>query len=233
MKRNDVVYILRNNIATDEVRYSVRSVVKNFPYKRIWFFGGKPEGLEPDCYVEYQQEGVSKWERSTNTVRKICQTDELTEDFWLFNDDFFIIDKVKEFPPYILGSLDRRVQRIFNKHHASTGYSRKLSDTQRILKQKNCDQLDYAVHCPILINRAKALETLSKFKGYPMFRSLYGNHHSIGGVVTRDFTIFGLDELPRDGVNIVSTTDQSFRDGVVGKYIRDMFKESCKYERLC
>lgn len=233
MKRNDIVYVLKNGIRSDEIRYSVRSVVKNFPCKRIWFVGGKPDGIEPDRYIEYQQLGSSKWERSTATIRIIATTEDITEDFWLFNDDFFIVKKLTQFQPMILGTLERRVQRIYDKHNMQTAYSNKLQETRQILKRNKLDTLDYAVHCPILINKTKALKTLKKFRGYPMFRSLYGNHHRIGGQVTDDYKVFGLDELPRDNVAVVSTTDKSFRDGVVGQYIRDMFSDPSKYERLC
>jgi len=232
MKRNDIVYILKNDIDTDEILYSVRSVVKNFPYDRIWFYGGKPKGLEPDRHVEYKQIGASKWDRSTDTVRQICSNDEITKDFWLFNDDFFIVEKIDDLPPMILGTLGRRVQKIYDKHNMNTKYSRQLQDTLGVLKRNKYDRLDYAVHCPILINRDKGLQTIKKFSGHPMFRSLYGNHHAIGGQVTEDFKVFGLDELPREGVAIVSTTDKSWRDGKVGRYIRDMFNEPCKYERI-
>ena len=36
--KHDVVYLLKNNYkSTDELRYSIRSVVKNFPYRKIVF----------------------------------------------------------------------------------------------------------------------------------------------------------------------------------------------------
>lgn len=230
MKKHDVVYILKNDVRPDELRYSVRSVVANFPHRRVYFYGGKPDGIDPDVYVPFDQTGSSKWERSTSTIKEICKNDDITEDFWLFNDDFFIIRKVTNFPPMVMGSLDYRVQRIFKKHNMNTSYSQRLRDTQRILKQQGYDQLDYACHCPMLINRAKALKTLKKFNSFPMFRSLYGNHHKVGGVLTDDFKIFDMDVLPRDGVAIVSTTDKTFKAGKVGEYIRNMFSEPCEYE---
>ena len=228
--KHDVVYILKNDISSDEIRYSLRSVVANFPHRRVYFYCGKPEGIDPDVHVSFQQVGGSKWIRSTSTIKEICNNDDITEDFWLFNDDFFIIRKITEFPTMVMGSLDYRVQRIFKKHNMNTNYAQRLRDTQKILKQYGYDQLDYACHCPMLINRAKALQTLKKFRSYPMFRSLYGNHHKVGGVLTDDFKIFDMDALPRDGVSIVSTTDKSWKHGKVGEYLRLMFAEPCEYE---
>ena len=227
---HDIVYILSNGIKTDEVLYSVRSVVKNFPYHEIWFYGGKPDGIEPDHYVAVNQTGTSKWDKVNNTLLEICQNDQITKDFWLFNDDFFIAKKIDDLPPMVMGTLAWRIQKIFDKRRLHTGYSKKLRETQAVLKDHNLDRLDYAVHCPMLINRAKGLETLKKFKGFPMFRSLYGNHHRIGGQITDDFKVFGIDDMPDKDQAIISTTDIAWRSGKVGEYIREMFKEPCKYE---
>ena len=62
MAKHDIVYILKNNYTSDELTYSIRSVCKNFPYRKIWFYGGAPEGIMPDVFVEYQQSGNNKWE---------------------------------------------------------------------------------------------------------------------------------------------------------------------------
>ena len=82
---------------------------------------------------------------------------------------------------------------------------------------------------PILVNRAKALEVLEAFPDCPMFRSLYGNYHGIGGVERHDCKISTAKAVP-DDCDYVSTSDASFRTGAVGKYIRQQFPEPCKYE---
>ena len=44
----DVVYVLKSNIDPEELRYSLRSVEKNFPHRYVWFVGSQPEGFKPD-----------------------------------------------------------------------------------------------------------------------------------------------------------------------------------------
>lgn len=229
--KHDIVYILKNNYTSEEIRYSIRSVCRNFPFRKIWFYGGKPDGIEPDRMVEFVQTGTTKWEKVSNTLRMICENDEITEDFWLFNDDFFIMQKVTGLEPMVAGTLEERVVNIQRKHRGvPTSYSRQLTNTVRVLRAKGYDTFDYALHVPMLINRKKGLETLNKFRGYPMFRSLYGNHHRIGGTRIKDVKIVDLNKVPTGNEVLLSTKDSSFRDGEVGKYIREKFRWKCRYE---
>ena len=229
--KHDIVYILKNDVKPEELRYSLRSVCKNFPYRKIWFYGGKPEGIEPDEMVEVVQTGSNKWQRVNSTLRLICRNDKITEDFWLFNDDFFIMQQVNDFDPMYAGTLEERVERIRARHGGrTTAYARQLRDTARILANNGCDTYDYALHVPMLINREKALLTLMKFDNCPMFRSLYGNHHRIGGTRIKDVKIQDQDKVPEGNAVLLSSNDKSFSEGKIGKYIRNQFPVKCKYE---
>ena len=231
MAKHDIVYILKNNYTSDELTYSIRSVCKNFPYRKIWFYGGAPEGIMPDVLVEYQQSGNNKWEKVRGTLTAICRNDEITPDFWLFNDDFFVMKKVSKLQPMVYGTLSGRVRRIQKKRGGrNSTYSMQLNETARVLNAMGYDSLDYALHVPMLINREKALQTLAAFPDCPMFRSLYGNHHSIGGVITKDVKIQSESQMPTGEEIFLSTNDRSFRDGKVGRYIREAFPDRCRYE---
>lgn len=48
MKKYDIVYILKNDVKPDEIRYSLRSIEQNLEHGNVWFFGGIPEGIRPD-----------------------------------------------------------------------------------------------------------------------------------------------------------------------------------------
>ena len=232
MARYDVVYILKNEYQDEELLYSVRSVCKNFPFRKIWFFGGQPEGLTPDGSEAFVQTGANKWERVSNSLRRVCKNDEITKDFWLFNDDFFIMKKVTKLEPMVGGSLWARAQKIEKLYGGhETPYSRQLRGTARALRDHGFDRLDYALHVPMLVNKEKGLKTLETFPGQPMFRSLYGNQHRIGGVIAEDVKIRELDRLPVGDEILLSTDDDSFREGAVGEYIRKAFPDKCRYEK--
>lgn len=229
--KHDIVYILKNDYKSEEIIYSIRSVCKNFPYRKIWIYGGKPEDITPDYMVEVAQHGNNKWERVGNTLKMICENNEITEDFWLFNDDFFVMKKVKKVEPMIDGTLWAKANRISKLYGGrDTKYSQQIKDTARVLRDNGYDRLNYALHVPMLINREKALLTIERFPYHPMFRSLYGNHHRIGGVIVDDVKITNTIDLPTGEETFLSTDDESFSSGRVGEYIRDAFPEKCKYE---
>lgn len=230
--KHDIVYILQNGYEKEEIIYSLRSICANFPHRKVWLYGGIPDGLDNICAVPYSQIGDTKWERVNNTINEICKNDEITEDFWLFNDDFFIMKKVRKIEPMTDGTLWAKANKIANRYGGrDSEYSKQLRQTARILRDRDFDRLNYALHVPMLINRKKGLETLKAFKGYPMFRSLYGNHHRIGGVVTDDVKIMNVTEKPTGKETYLSTDDKSFSEGKVGEYIRKAFPDKCKYEQ--
>ena len=228
---HDIVYILKNGYDSEEIRYSLRSVCANFPYRKVWFYGGQPKNITPDRMIAIKQAGDTKWDKVRNTLRAICSNDDITPSFWLFNDDFFIMEPVEDLQPMVGGSIPARVQRIMaDRDGKESLYSIQLKATARTLKAGGYDRLDYALHVPMLIDRKKGLKTLKEFSSCPMFRSLYGNHHKIGGIITDDVKITALDIRPTGREILLSTNDESFRKGMVGEYIRASFPDKCKYE---
>lgn len=223
----DVVYILKNHIIpTQELIYSLRSLV-NFPYRKVWFAGGKPDDIEPDEYLKVNQKGNTKWEKTTYTVRKVCECDEITKSFWLFNDDFFILKKVEYLPPIYNGDLKQRLKTI-----GQSLYSVKLQETLAELQRRDLGIKNYAVHIPMLINKKKALEVLEEFEGNPMFRCLYGNYWKIGGADMLDVKIRTNGETFPEDAQFVSTSDVTFKWGEAGRMIRTKFQEPSRFEVL-
>lgn len=228
--KHDIVYILKNNVESDEIRYSLRSVCKNFPYERIWFVGGCPEGIVPDEQVNFKQIGWTKWQLATSSIYKACQNEEITDDFWLFNDDFFIMKRIRTVKPMIRGTLQQRVKDIETPRGGmTTAYSRQLRKTMHVLKMNGYPQNDYALHVPMLINKQKGIEVINTFPDCAMFRSLYGNYCGIEAITTKDFKVRNNTNCPTDWT-FLSTDDSSFYDGKVGEYIRECFPDPCKYE---
>ena len=228
----DVVYILKSSKEpTDELKYSLRSVEKNFPHRKVWFFGAGRKDLQPDEFVFVQQEGETKWEKVTNTIRMICEDDRITENFWLFNDDFFIMKETDDLPPVVVGTLWHRARDIELRKLRNTRYAEQLRMTARALRDAGLDRLDYAAHTPLLVNREKAVEAISAFPGQHMFRSIYGNYARIGGVIMDDVKIFDLSQKPTGKERLLSTSDESFTSGEAGKYIRGKFRRKSRFER--
>lgn len=225
----DIVYFVKAEDSNEELRYSLRSIEKNFEHGKVWFYGGCPNGLKPDKWIYVEQTQPNKWERVKNMLYLACKNNEITEDFYLFNDDFFIM-KPWEYETVYNKDLYRLIVRSEGRTGRVNGYSQRMRDTVHALENAGYDVKNYAVHMPIKLNRKKVLETLNAFPGCSMFRSLYGNYNDIGGVDRHDCKIQSIDKEPTSEDILLSTNDDSFRIGKVGEFIRAQFPNPCKYE---
>ena len=224
----DIVYFVKDTETNEELKHSLRSLV-NFPHGKVWFYGGCPKDLKPDKHIYVDQDQPTKWQNIFKMFKLACANDEITKDFWLFNDDFFIMKPIKEEPNYYDGDLYKRVVTLEDKHNGITPYSQQLRYTLQELESMGCTTLNYALHCPFLINRRKGAELANIIDG-PMIRCAYANYFKVGGKQSTDFKIDDIDKTYKDK-DYLSTNDKSFTYGVVGKQIRDMFNKKCKYER--
>lgn len=222
----DIVYFVKETKNNEELRYSLRSL-KNFPHGKVWFYGGCPQGLKPDVHIRILQDQPTKWANIFKMFKLACNNPDISKDFWLFNDDFFVMQPVKDGPNYYEGDLYKRVVTLEDKHNGITPYSQQLRYTLQELEEMGCTTLNYAVHTPMLINKEKGRELCNIING-PMIRCVYGNYFKIGGVNHRDCKIDSLSKLYKDG-DYLSTNDKSF-SGRVGEQIKEMFKDKCEYE---
>lgn len=229
---HDIVYVLRNGIDdTEELRYSLRSLV-NFPHGKVWFFGGTPEGFTPDNAVAFEQKGISAWSKTRYTIEQACKTSEVTENFWLFNDDFFIMQKV-EAPAdaFYDRTLYRRIMEIRKKLGGATNlYTLELERTREILQAARKKTYNYETHLPMLINKGEMLKALERYEKSALVRSLYGNDHAVGGVQMADCKISSSAIAPSSDAVFLSTNEESFNAGKIGEYIRSIFTEPSRYE---
>lgn len=231
MNKYDVVYILKNDIHPNELRYSLRSIERNLEHGDVWFVGGQPQGLKSDKTITHTQRGILKWEKARDSLIRTCRNSGVPDKFWLFNDDFFVLKPIESEEPFFAGTLRDHILRIEHRYNDKrTGYSRALRYCEEVLHDAGLSTFDYALHIPMLIDKRKMLEALETFPDCPMFRSLYGNYAEIGGVQHNDVKIANTDDSIPDGADFVSTSDSSFNYGKVGSQIVRLFPESCRYE---
>lgn len=230
MRKYDVIYILKNGGSYEELRYSLRSIEANMTHGDVWFYGATPRGFVPDHAVRFIQKGSTKWEKVRNTLLAICKNENVPNRFWLFNDDFFILQRMTSTKPIYNGTLRDHYERIETRLNGKSAYSKALRYCEEVLQAKDLSTLDYALHVPLLIDKDKALETLTAFPDCPMFRSLYGNYNNIAGVEMADVKISDLKQSIEPEAAFLSTSNKSFTIGKVGKQLRTMFPERCKYE---
>ena len=123
----------------------------------------------PDGYVHVIQNQKSKWERTTAMIRKICENPEISDEWWLFNDDFFVMKRIDELPAVYNGDLYKHIVQIENRQgEKTTLYTKQLRKMALLLEEANLTTKNYALHMPMLINKEKALATLDAFPECPI-----------------------------------------------------------------
>ena len=202
----------------------------------VVFFGGCPYDIKPDRFVKIAQVEPTKWQRVRNLLVNMCNDEELAKDFWLFNDDFFVMKPMPEdMAPQYNGILQDHIKKIEERHNRQTPYTEQLRRLVKTLEYNGLDCLNYAIHKPIRYNKQKLKEVLDKFPDEPMVRSLYGNYWEIGGENSKDVKTISTDidnlyETIKDW-DFISTYDNSFRFGNIGEYLRNEFNEKTRFEK--
>lgn len=226
-KKRDIVYILKGE-HSEELIYSLRSVEKNFPHRFVWFVGGCPEGLKPDRAVIHEQSGADKWERIRSSMIKVIQEPELSEEFFLFNDDFFIMKQVKgKFVNFIDLELEDRIEELRKSNPWLAPYGRTLYKANEELKMAKATRHNFEVHLPMLFEKSKGFSILECSS--PQMRSIYGNLNKVPVQQHADVKVYDLESVPEDP-DFLSTNDNTFAKGRVGEYIREAFPDPSRFE---
>ena len=234
MKNIDVVYILKNGIKgnEDELIHSIRSVVENWTFRRLWFVGGEPGGLIPDGAIYHEQTGATRYERVRSSMERVNECDDISDDYFLFNDDFFIMRKITEWNPLYKGTIEEHADKLLQRYVGGSKYEKQIRFSGELLKQRGYSTKNYSLHVPFMVNKEKSEQVFREFPSSAMFKNLYGNVHNIGGIeVDRDTKIHYLHEHARKDQAVVSTNDSTFRHGYIGRDLRERFPEVCRYER--
>ena len=224
----DIVYILKDDIATEELRYSLRSVEQNFPHRYVWFVGGCPKDFKPDRKLRHIQKGVLKWERIRDSMYEVVKQPELSDEFFLFNDDFFVMKPFEgEFINYVDRTLTDRVN-DFRLENNMNRYAFTLVAADMELKQMGYPAMNFEVHMPMLFEKAK-VEDAIKTCPSPQMRSIYGNVTGCKYIQHEDVKVHRTDFVPVNA-DFISTSNKSFAYGQIGAYLRQTFDKRSRYE---
>lgn len=235
----DVVYVVREGDDNEELRYSLRSL-RNVPHGQVWIVGYCPSFVKNVNVVPSPQHW-SKYVNSTRNVLAACKHPDVSDRFLLFNDDFFILRRVDEWPVFHRGPVADVVAdyyRRFGPLKWNDHYRRGMEQTAAILERWGfADPLSYELHAPMAIQKdlmveavMRAVEEDSSIVALHK-RTLFGNYARVGGRATQDHKMSGMERTWGDNQLFVSTEDSAFRRGAVGRRLRARFPEPSPYER--
>lgn len=226
----DYVWICRDG-ENEELRYSIRSVIKNMPSGNVWVVGGKPSWYNGN-HIPVKQ-NLPKMRNAMNNLAAICSSDKISNEFVLMNDDFFAVKPIKTIKHYHGGLLRDKVYQS-EDFRPTSSYTRSLRETHKALTKLGIkDPLNYELHVPMPMTK----DGLRKYLNTNMlFRSAYGNLHEVGGEEMSDVKVYGpgpmssgsykYDTLIHD---YISSNDDSF-ENVLKEVLLEMFPEPSMFE---
>ena len=231
----DIVYILKNTKHNEELRYSLRSLKNVKGIDRVVFAGGCPEDFICDYHIPVLQDQHLKYDNTTKILRAILEDENLSEKIVIMNDDFFIMQPLDlaTYKNIFNGTL---ADQIFNIERANgnniSRYTNKLRKAYILLGVLGIDDpLNFETHTPFVCRRKYGRDVMELNFGLP-FRTLYEHVLRNPKSKFKDHKIADCETRPTGKEWILSTTDESFKNGKVGAYIRNKFKRKCKYEKI-
>jgi len=226
----DLVYLCRAG-ENEELRYSLRSVFQNMPHDKIWVVGNKPRWFNGNFIPV--KDSNNKFDNIKNCTKAAAESLEISDNFVLMNDDFFLLKKIDHLPNYHGGFLKNKVEE-YEAFNSKSYYTKLLRNTLNLLNNLGYENpIDYDIHLPMIMNK-ESLKTIMHYR-YSV-RSLYGNIFNISGETVKDVKVYDKGTLAarsHDYLNsdfpFVSTTDSSF-NRLYRDILKDMFPNPSIYE---
>ena len=221
----DVVYVVREGDNNEELRYSLRSL-SNLPVRQVWIVGYKPTWVTGVGYIRGNPHIGVRPSNGYANILLACRSEEIPDEFLLFNDDFFITEPMGSVPTAYRGTLGDHLKGLGKSRSSWWGIS--LDRTMAELRKAGHeDPLSYELHIPFPTVKERMRETLERYRRVqpqnpPQWRSLYGNEHRIGGVRYPD---------PKAHQGELRKPFHSTEDGTWMNFgLADMFTEPSPYE---
>lgn len=229
----DVLYSVRKGNTNEELRHSLRSL-RNIPHDRVFIAGYKPDWVKNVCYVKTKQI-ESKYKNVVGNLRAACQVEELSEDFILMNDDFFILRKMSEVPMFHRGPIAEVIEK---KADIKSRWMNGMRQALPVIQSLGIETpLSYELHVPMVMNKRLFLGMLQVREALMpdveafQKRSLYGNLYQLGGERMDDVKVLGNGrKFALENWTFASTHEGSFRSGFIGQHIRQAFPRRCQFE---
>ncbi len=241
---NDIVYLFKESHENDseELRYSLRSL-QNLPHGNVFIVGEKPAWVTNVRHITVAQSKTKSQNVGMNLSAAV-QSPDISDDFVLMNDDFFIMKKIETIPNLNFGDMKSLIQKFNKRYPQGSEYITRMTKLYHVLREQGYDNpISYELHVPTIINKRRVLDMYNALAGRPIyqFRTYYGNYFDIGGESIHDAKVYkdqthsqpDYSDDPTaylERQTFLSTTGGSFRNGIPGAFIRGKFPQKSQYE---
>ena len=159
----DVLYVVgtvsicRHN----ELRYSLRSVARNFPHDRVIVAGHCPSWLQGTSCVPGKDTPRNRHKGIQGKILKALESGKVGERFALFCDDFYILQPWTSDDMRYVGKLKERVRKAKSTRSPNDPWRKAIEATLAVCADMGLDDpLDFGSHHPFVMERDKAIKAL-------------------------------------------------------------------------
>lgn len=205
----------------NELRISIRSMVKNTPVTRIIIVGHKPDFLTNVDHIPFADGPRKAFNIHQKTLIACSEADEFIQAA----DDHFVL-RPTSFDEYFHGGLIKE-----KRFHGS--YAKVTHNTRRVLP----DGFFYNLHIPMKMNSGRYREIMSGYdwdKTDYLIKSLYANNEKVEGIQSKDCKV--RDFMRREtidkyvnGRTFLSVSDSGLSHDM-RNFLLEMFPDKCEYE---
>jgi hypothetical protein len=229
---SDLVYIVRPGDQNEELRYSLRSVARNLPGRRVWIFGHTPPWVRGVESVELAplEDGFANQLQSLTAA---AHHPGLSEDVVLFNDDFYVMEPMDEVRVFHTGTLAGYIAYLESIGKSPTNpWFRGLKVAKRELAEWGIENpLCYEHHSPMPWKRSELRDVIARGKGRPfLYMSYYPATTGPAGERGMDAKSGAAGNPLAAGNPYLSSVDYSFQDSAIGRHVRATFDQPCHFE---
>ena len=220
--------------ANNELRFCLRSIEKHLNgYGNIWIVGHLPKWVQNVRHIphgEYHPKALNIFDK----IMAACEIEEVSDNFIMFNDDYFLIQSVDaaHYPNYY---SDKALGEVYQRS-ASNPYRQLTEDTIKVVG----DGFRYAdIHCPLVMNKGKFKQLIrfnpNRYDNGLLVKSLYMSQIDGTKMERKDPIIRGPRSAEWYDCNELTTDMISIHDEAVNKefisYIERKFPVPSQYER--
>ncbi len=239
----DIVYLFKEDPGnnSEELRYSLRSL-KNIPHNKVFIVGEKPAWAVNVEYIPVPQSGTKRQNVKRNRYAAV-NSELLSDDFILMNDDFFFMKPISSMPTLNFGRIEDVLRQYNDRYPEGSDYIATMTQQYDMLRERGfTDPMSYELHMPMVLNKHKVRRIHQETDVLPpQFRTYYGNLYAIGGETVPDVKVF-LEPAHNDPAytsnpagyleaqTFLSATGGSFKRGLPGEFVRSRFPEKSQYE---
>jgi len=236
----DIVYLVKNCTENEELTYSLRGLA-NLPHDKVFIVGGFPKNLNSSNLLHIPAlQTQTKYKNTTTSLKLICRNKELSDDFILMNDDFFVLEPINDVVKELnlcRGSISEVLNDYFIRYKQQENpYISGMKQTKIFLEDigfKN--PISYELHIPMVMNKYKFLKMfeIPHIDSVRVLhkRSLYGNLYMKDSKKINDVKVVRNYYYPLGSTKFISTEDDTFRQVKCFLDTLPVFRNKSKYEK--